>query len=112
MAEAPSYRYWHRSGWEQRASLASHTWTAFLDRATKLRAIRSRLDHHLARIEAEGLPRFGPEHRPHSPAVRALWEVCGSVRASSTTPVLQAVEAFLAMIQPTAAQAAFVAQNR
>jgi pimeloyl-ACP methyl ester carboxylesterase len=29
-----------------------------------------------------------------------------------TEPVLQAVEAFLATIQPTAAQAAFVAQNR
>ena len=29
-----------------------------------------------------------------------------------TEPVLQAVEAFLAAIQPTAAQAAFVAQNR
>jgi uncharacterized protein YbbK (DUF523 family) len=29
-----------------------------------------------------------------------------------TEPVLQAVEAFLATIQPTAAQADFVAQNR
>jgi pimeloyl-ACP methyl ester carboxylesterase len=29
-----------------------------------------------------------------------------------TEPVLQAVEAFLATIQPTAGQAAFVAQNR
>jgi hypothetical protein len=56
------------------ASLARHTWTVFLDRATKLRLARTRLDHHLARIEAEGLPRFGPEHRLNSPAVRALWD--------------------------------------
>ena len=56
------------------ATLASHTWTVFLDRATKLRPTRARVDHHLACIEAEGLARFGPEHRLASPAVRALWE--------------------------------------
>jgi hypothetical protein len=33
-------------------------------------------------------------------------------RVGDTEPVLQAVEVFLATIQPTAAQAAFVAQNR
>ena len=137
MGQPPAYRYWHKSGWEQRAaavvsamsgatvscnddgsedamydlalrwpdgreaamevtqstderlkatwagvgqqailpaSLARHTWTVFLDRATKLRSARARVDHHLARIEAEGLPRFGPEHRSSSPAVRALWQ--------------------------------------
>jgi hypothetical protein len=136
--EPTAYRYWHKSGWEQRAAavvaamsgatvscnddgsedamfdlalrwpdgreaamevtlstdqllkatwaginrqqaifpatLARHTWTVFLDRATKLRPTRARVDHHLARIEAEGLPRFGPEHRSASPAVRELWE--------------------------------------
>jgi hypothetical protein len=133
--ESPLYRYWHRSGWEQRAaavvtamsgaavrcnddgseaamydlalrwpdgreaamevtqstdqllktiwaginqqailpaSSASHTWMVFLDRTTKLRPTRSRVDQHLARIEAEGLPRFGPEDRLDSPAVKAL----------------------------------------
>lgn len=46
----------------------------FLNRTTKLRPTRTRVDQHLAHIETEGLPRFGPEDRLRSPAVRALWD--------------------------------------
>jgi hypothetical protein len=39
-----------------------------------MRRVQARIDEHLARIEAEGLVRFGPEHRSTSAAARTLWE--------------------------------------
>jgi hypothetical protein len=56
------------------ARVTAHTWTVFLDRTTKMRRVQARIDEHLARIEAEGLVRFGPEHRSTSAAARTLWE--------------------------------------
>jgi hypothetical protein len=56
------------------ARLTAHSWTVFLDRATKMRKAQARIDEHLASIEAEDLVRFGPVHLSTSPAARTLWK--------------------------------------